>query len=136
MTDVWWQPGDRQLRQFAVLWVLFSLGLAVRCCWPDRSIFPAAAAFGLAVLIGVFGWFRPPIIRPLYVSWMIAVYPIGWTVSRITLAVLFYGLFTPLGLLLRILGRDALGLKLDPELETYWVSKETSDDPRRYLQQY
>jgi hypothetical protein len=39
-------------------------------------------------------------------------------------------------LLLRLMGRDALDLNRKPEVNSYWVSKEISNDPRRYLQQY
>jgi hypothetical protein len=87
-------------------------------------------------LIGMLGLFKPQLLRPLYLGWMIAVFPIGWTVSRLILAVLFYGVFTPLGWCFHILGRDALSLKLQPEAASYWISKETPDDTRRYFQQF
>ncbi len=135
MTDPIWRPSDRRLRQFAVLWTLFFLCLVMRCCWPTLRTLPAAALSSGSVL-GVVGWFRPRIIRPVYVSWMIAVFPIGWTVSRVVLALLFYGLFTPLGLLLWTCGRDALGLSLQPEAGSYWAKKEACTDKHRYLQQF
>jgi hypothetical protein len=67
---------------------------------------------------------------------MVAIYPISWTVSRLTIAVLFFGLITPVGLLFRLLGRNTLALDLEPKAETYWVSREIPNDLRRYLQQY
>ena len=134
--DIPWQANDRRLRQFSVLWVIFFLGLAVRFSWLARPVSPAAAIGSLAILIGVAGWFRPRIIRPIYVAWMIAVFPIGWMVSRLILAILFYGVFTPLALIFRLLRRDALDLNLQPEMDSYWVSKEVAGDPRRYLRQY
>jgi hypothetical protein len=136
MMDIPWHVGDRRLRQFSVLWVVFFLSLALRFSWLAQPISPTATTASLAVLIGVAGWFRPKIMRPIYVAWMIAVFPIGWTISRLTLAILFYCVFTPLALIFRFLRRDSLDLKLQPEVNTYWVSKEISDDPRRYLQQY
>jgi hypothetical protein len=136
MMNLPWQAGDRNLRQFAVLWIVFFLGLAIRFGWLTRPFSPVAAIASLAILLGVAGWFRPKIIRPIYVAWMIAVFPIGWTISRLTLAILFYCVFTPLALIFRYLGRDALDLKLQPEIDSYWDSKDVSDDPRRYLKQY
>jgi hypothetical protein len=136
MMDIPWHAGGRRLRQFSVLWIVFFLSLAIRFSWLNRSIFPAAATSSLAILLGVAGWFRPKIIRPVYVAWMMVVFPIGWTVSRFTLAILFYCVFTPLGLLFRLLGRDALNLSLQPEANSYWVLKEISNDPRRYLKQF
>ena len=134
--DVPWKVDQKRLRQFAVLWIMFFLGLALRFSWLSSPISPAVAISILAILIGVAGWFRPNIIRPIYVAWMIAVFPIGWTVSRLTLAILFHGVITPLGLFFRLMGRDALDLNRKPEVNSYWVSKEISNDPRRYLEQY
>jgi hypothetical protein len=136
MMDVPWKADQKPLRQFAFLWIMFFLGLALRFSWLSSPISPAGALSILAILIGVAGWFRPKIIRPIYGAWMIAVFPIGWTVSRLTLAILFYCVFTPLGLLFRLLGRDALNLSLQPEANSYWVLKEISNDPRRYLKQF
>jgi hypothetical protein len=135
MTGPIWRPNDRRLRQFAILWTLFFLCLVMRSCWPTLRTLPAAA-LSLASVLGVVGWFRPQFIRPVYVSWMLAVFPIGWTISHILLAALFFGLFTPLGLLFRICGRDALRLSLQPEATSYWAKKEACTDRRRYLQQF
>jgi len=135
--EIPWHPDDRRLRQFAGLWLLFSAGLLIHWSralanYPYVALFVAVSA----VAVGIVGLFKPQLLRPIYVGWIIAVFPIGWIVSRLVLAILFYAVFTPIGLLFRILGRDALGLKRQPELASYWVSKETPDDPRRYLQQF
>ena len=44
----------------------------------------------------------------IYVGWMILAFPIGWTISQVILVVMFFGLFTPIGLIFRLLGRDPL----------------------------
>ncbi len=46
--------------------------------------------------------------RWVYIGWMILAFPIGWTVSQVMLAVMFFGLFTPIGLVFRLIGRDPL----------------------------
>ena len=61
--------------------------------------------------------------RPIYVGWMVLAFPIGWTVSQAMLALMFYGLFTPIGLLFRLIGRDPLQLSRRSGLETYWTPK-------------
>ncbi len=62
-------------------------------------------------------------------------YPIGWLVSRLLLGVLFYGMFTPLGLLFRLLGRDALARRARPDASSYWITKEGPNDARSYFRQ-
>ena len=39
---------------------------------------------------------------------MVLAFPIGWTVSQVMLALMFFGLFTPIGLVFRLIGRDPL----------------------------
>jgi hypothetical protein len=135
MTESIWRTSDRRLRQFAVLWTLFFIGLVIRFVWPSPQIV-LGAGLGLVSLFGLIGCYRPQIIRPIYVTWMIAVFPMGWTISHLLLAVLFFGLFTPIGFLLRMCGRDALGLKLQFKTASYWTKKEGCIDKCQYLQQF
>ena len=68
-----------------------------------------AAVFAvLALTVGPIGLVRPGWLQPIYVSWMVLAFPIGWTVSQVMLAVMFYGVFTPIGLVFRLIGRDPL----------------------------
>jgi hypothetical protein len=66
---------------------------------------------------------------------MIVAFPIGWLVSHVMLAVLYFVLFLPLGLMFRLLGRDALSLR-KPSVETYWTEKQQPEDVVRYFRQY
>ena len=58
--------------------------------------------------LGPLGLIWPRLLRPIYVAWMVLAFPIGWTISQLILAVMFYGLFTPIGLVFRLIGRDPL----------------------------
>ena len=143
MMDMHWHPSDRRLRQFGILCMLFSAALLVRWSWhlgktslAHQLASPAFIGAIIVSLIGAIGLFKPFVLRPLYVGWMIAAFPISWTMTKLILGILFYGVFTPLGVCFRILSRDALCLKLQPETDSYWIAKETPDDPRRYLQQF
>ena len=84
------------------------------------------AIAGLALTIGLAGLARPQCVRLIYVGWMILAFPIGWTVSQIILAAIFLGLFTPISLVFRLLGRDALHRVRQSGLDSYWLPK-----PRR-----
>ena len=64
---------------------------------------------------------------------MIVAFPIGWTVSRVLLALVYYGLFTPLGLAFRVAGRDRLRRRFRADRETYWTPKTQPTELRRYL---
>ena len=90
----------------------------------------------MAVAVGVLGLARPAAIRPVFVGWMVLAFPIGWAVSNLLLAAVFYGLFTPLAVLFRLLGRDALALRARPGAATYWVPRPAPADVRRYFRQF
>ncbi len=63
-------------------------------------------------------------------------FPIGWVISHVILALVFYGLFTPLALVFRLIGRDALVLRRSPSARGYWQPRPQVTDPRRYLKQF
>jgi len=52
------------------------------------------------------------------------------------LALMFYGIITPLALLFRIRGRDLLARKPAPNRPTFWTPKQTPEDMGAYFRQY
>jgi MFS family permease len=84
---------------------------------------------------GLFSLLAPRANRALWVGLSLAAYPIGFVVSHVLLALLFFGLFAPLGLLLKALGKDQLQRRGAREA-TYWRRarrpRSSSDYFRRY----
>jgi hypothetical protein len=135
-SDIQLDPPRKTLRQFAGLWLVFFGGLAL---WEllGRGRTGLAAVFALlAVTIGPLGLTRPQSVRLIYVGWMVLAFPIGWTISQVMLAVIFFGLFAPIGLVFRLLGRDPLQRTRHSELESYWAPKPASADVGRYFKQF
>jgi hypothetical protein len=135
-SEIQFRPSDQTVRQFAGFWIVFFGGIAVyQGYFRERTTL--ALTLGLAAaVVGLIGLAAPRLIRPIYVAWMIAAFPIGWVVSHLILAILFYGLFTPISLFFRLIGRDALQRRPRPELKSYYVAKTTPTDPGAYLRQY
>jgi Saxitoxin biosynthesis operon protein SxtJ len=134
--DIQFDPPRRTLRQFAGLWLVFFGGLALWHAVARGRIWLGLLLAVVALTIGPAGLIRPDWVRLIYVGWMILAFPIGWTVSQIILLIVFFGLFTPIGLLFRLFGRDPLGRIRRPELETYWATKPAPTDLRRYFKQF
>ncbi|RMD81653.1 MAG: hypothetical protein D6815_11195 [Candidatus Dadabacteria bacterium] len=135
MIEINWNPGRRELRQFAGLW------LAVFGALGGWKLYASAAAagwpwLGAAVAVGLPGLVWPALVRPLYVAWMALAFPIGWTVSHLLLALIYYGVVTPIGLVLRLRGVDPMNRRFEPEATTYWVEHRTGDDKSRYFRQF
>jgi len=124
------------LRQFAWLWLAFFGATAAWQGIMRGRVGLALALAALALTIGLAGLIRPQLVRPVFVAWMVLAFPIGWTISQVVLALIFYGLMTPIGLVFRLVGRDPLHRAWDPGMETYWSPKVTPADPRQYFKQY
>jgi len=134
--DIPWRPASRILRQFAVCWMLFVGLLAYRIGGHHEYFVVGVVLAALAVGVGLAGLVWPAAVRLLFVALTVATFPIGWIVSRILLAVLFYGVFTPVGLVMRWLGRDALDLRPQAGRSTYWEPKLAAENSRRYFRPF
>jgi hypothetical protein len=135
-SDIQFRPPGKTLRQFAGLWLACFGGLAAWEGLARGHTTLAAVLAGLALTVGSLGLIRPRLVRPIYVAWMVLAFPIGWTISQLILVLMFYGLFTPISLVFRLIGRDPLHRARQPGLETYWTPKPTPADPRSYFKQF
>jgi hypothetical protein len=61
----------------------------------------------------------PQTLKPAYTFWMYLGKILGWINSRIILGLCFYGLFTPLGMVMRMAGRDSMRRRFKRDLGTY-----------------
>jgi Saxitoxin biosynthesis operon protein SxtJ len=135
-SDISFNPPTRMLRQFAGLSLLiFGSASCFQILIRHQPI--VAAVFGtLAVAIGVPGLIWPALVRPVYIGAMILAFPIGWTVNKIILACMFYGMFTPVALWFRLIGRDSLSRRHRPAVETYWLPKRQVTDLASYFRSF
>lgn len=62
-------------------------------------------------------------LTPLNRAWMKLGELLGRLVSPVVLGVVFFALFTPVGLLMRAFGRDAMCRRFEPAAKTYWVER-------------
>ena len=80
---------------------------------------------------------NPVILKPLYIFWMRLAFVLSWFNTRLILVIIFYLVFTPVGLIKRLFGSDSLERKIDKASLTYWKKKETlSLETSRYERQF
>jgi len=70
-------------------------------------------------MLGPLGLVKPGAIRWFFVIWMVLALPIGWLMSQLMLAALFYLVLTPAAMVLRLRGRDLLARK-KPDTVSFW----------------
>ncbi len=129
-------PTPRELRLFSGLWLGFFLLLAAWQGWGHGRTGWAVALVALALGVGPLGLLWPRAIRPVYVAWLAVGFPVGWAVTHLLLAGIYFGLFTPVAWAFRLAGRDALALRRPAGRETYWAAKPQAADAARYFRQF
>jgi len=76
----------------------------------------------VAAVLSIWGLAAPSTLRPVYMGWM----RFGLVMNRITtplvLGVIFYIVITPVGIIMKLFGRDSMLRKLDPEASTYGMT--------------
>jgi len=85
---------------------------------------PRAWALGLALVVALAAWRAPRIFAGPNRVWMHLGGLLARIVAPIALALLFYGLFVPMGWLLRAFGHDPLRLRRDAAATSYWIERD------------
>ena len=141
MIDVDWNPGPQKLRQFAVASLLGfpMIGYLATRVLP-AGVLPSAGVVSLvAAVLGavvcVTGLVHPPAVRPVYAALVALTLPIGLALGLILLPVIYYGLFTPVALILRMAGADPMERRLMTG-GTYWIRRKPAPPATRYFRQY
>lgn len=138
-------PTHRELKQFGLMalaaFALLGCWIAYRQRIPfvhlgDTAWMVAYVLGGVGLLSGLFSLVYPAANRPLWVILMAAAYPIGMVVSMVLMATIFYAILTPIGLVFRLIGRDPLHRRFDPNARTYWVPRRPVHDVNRYFRQF
>lgn len=118
------QPADsKELRNFGLIvgGIFLVIGL-----WPLvwRGEGMRMWAVGLAGLLIPLGLLVPTVLAPVFRVWMKVGHVLGWINTRIILGILFYGLITPMGVVMRLFGWDAMRRVLVRDAQTYRVVRQ------------
>jgi hypothetical protein len=139
------RPSPSRLRQFGLAAAVFCALLALTVQWRGRLLFwevtPGNATTlawlgGIGAAVAVASWIRPRVLWPIYVGLALIAVPVGTVVSYTLLALIFYGLLTPLGLWFRARGRDPLARRGEDSRDSYWQEPRHRRDARSYFRQF
>ena len=129
------KTGKRDLRSFGVTIGTILLLIAGFLFYKEKESFQIflyiAGAF-----IG-FGLIIPIILKPIYIVWMAFAVIFGWFMTRVILSLLFYVIITPIGVVLRIFGKDFLDLKKQAVQGSYWNKRDSNvEQNQNYEKQF
>lgn len=110
--------------------LVFAAVFVIIACWPlFYGETPRWWALGMALAFAAVAIWKPVLLAGLNRLWIKLGVLLGKIVSPIALGILFYGVLTPIGALVRLSGKDPLRLKLDPGAGSYWISRTPPGPP-------
>ena len=128
----------KALRSFGYVVGGVLVGVAVFILW-RRGWEPGTVVYvlgGIGGALMVLGLVLPVILRPIYRVWMGLAFVLGFIMTRVLLTLVFYLVVTPIGLLLRLFGKDPMQRALKPDQPSYWIPKPEQDDAPKRLEKY
>lgn len=116
-------PSNKELKTFSLIWSFIFIIIAIFPLFNGLSI--RLWSIIVAFIFFIITFTKPILLSGFYKVWLKFGEIIGNIISKVIMTILFYGLFTPIALILRLLGKDLLGKKLDKNSSTYWVKRDT-----------
>ena len=106
------------LRNFGIIVGIILLIISGFLFWKEKESFQIFLAIGITLFLTAIA--IPGVLKPVYYIWMIFAIILGWFMTRLILSLLFYVVFTSIGLTLRFFGKQFLELRWDKSKESYW----------------
>ena len=115
---------NSQNRSFGLLFFVIFLSFSL---WPltkgnNLNIYLLA----ICVIFLILGLINSKLLSPLNRSWIKFGETIGKVIAPIVMALVYFIVLTPISLILRIFGKDLLGLKFFKRKDTYWIKRKKS----------
>ena len=112
------KTGKKDIRSFGITFGIIFLIISGFLYYQEKDSFQLFIY--LAGSFSCLGIVFPIVLKPVYIVWMIFAVILGWFMTRVILSLLFYIIITPIGLFLRIIGKDLLDLKEQKNQKSYW----------------
>ena len=124
------QPTVKDLRQFGLL---VGSVFAVIGLWPVvfRSESPRLWAIIVGSLLIALGAIAPQSLKQVHSGWMKVGHILGSINTKIILGIVYYLLITPMGLVMRLMGKDAMHRSFAQDTDSYRVLR--ARRPRQHM---
>lgn len=108
----------KDLRNFGITFGVVLGILAGALWWKEKDTYSIFIV--LSVSFFFFGFVLPALLKPLQKAWMAFAVIMGYFMTNIILGILFYIVFTFIGVVSRLFGKQFLNLKMDSSKQSYW----------------
>ena len=108
-------------KSFGILFFVVFLGLGL---WPltnDNN--PNIYLIIISIIFFILGLLNSKLLSPLNSFWIKFGELLGKIIAPMVMAIIYFLILTPISLIVRLFGKDLLGLKLSKQLKTYWIKR-------------
>ena len=105
--------------------IIFFIVFAIIAFWPlkhgeDIRIWSIL----ISIIFLILGLLNSKFLTPLNAGWIKLGEIIGKIISPIVLGVIYFFIITPIGLFMKLIGKDLIGLKIQKNINSYWIKRE------------
>lgn len=108
-------------RSFGIVFCIVFLLVAVYPLLNDNQI--RYWSIIISIIFLLLGVFNSKILTPLNILWMKFGLLLGKIISPLIMGFVFFGVVTPISILMKLIGKDSLNLKRNKN-DTYWLKKQ------------
>ena len=130
-----WRPDARELRRFAIAMLIGFSVLGLLSVWRASGIGTAAIVLWSIGLLLAAAAFVPGLGRIAYLAVYLPTSIIGYVVSHVILTLMFFFVITPLGIILRLMGKDLLQQRR-PKHKGGWMTVNGVKNEDSYYRQF
>tara|TARA_Y100000816_G_scaffold14013_1_gene9201 strand:+ start:378 stop:758 length:381 start_codon:yes stop_codon:yes gene_type:complete len=108
-------------KSFGILFFVVFLGLGL---WPltnDNN--PNIYLIIISIIFLILGLLNSKLLSPLNSFWIKFGELLGKIIAPVVMAIIYFLILTPISLIVRLFGKDLLGLKFSKQLKTYWIKR-------------
>tara|TARA_B100001564_G_scaffold154368_1_gene129630 strand:- start:319 stop:651 length:333 start_codon:yes stop_codon:yes gene_type:complete len=77
----------------------------------------------IAVIFLILGLANSKILSPLNKAWIKLGEILGRIIAPIVMALIYFLILTPISLLVRLFGKDLIGMKFSNDIKSYWIKR-------------
>ena len=104
--------------------ILFSIVFAAIAFWPLLNL--GEIRVWSVIVSSIFlllGLINSKLLYPLYLIWVKFGELIGKIVAPLVMALVYFLILTPISLLVRLFGKDLIGMKFSNDIKSYWIKR-------------
>ena len=108
-------------RNFGIVFFIFFLAIALWPIFSDGII--RIWSLLIALILLIVSIFKPKILEPFNKIWFMFGLLLGSIIAPIVMGIIYFVTITPIGLFMRLIGKDILNRKINKSVKSYWIKR-------------